>query len=508
MFKKTILLGIALSITLAANIWAAPWPGSGTEGDPYQISSAADMNEIGADPNYWDAHFLLMDDIDLSGYTGTAFHIIGNDSNNFTGVFDGNDHFISNFTYSTPGADDIGLFGYVGTGGEIKDLSLLNINVDAGTGLFVGGLVGWNENGIISNCCATGTVTGDSRIGGLVGYNSGTVSNCYATGEVSGDEHVGGLVGCQDFGKILSCYATGSVTGGDSVGGLVGFSVGAVSNSYATGPVTGGDSAGGLVGCNYGVVISNCYATGEVLGDDRVGGLVGYNIDAGRVSYCYATGDVEGGYEVGGLVGSNFFGTVSYCYAAPRGDFGYVLGDDRVGGLMGCNEGSVSHCYACVAVLSYGMDVGGLVGYEYGSSGSYTSCFWYIDVNPALTGVGNITDPPDVMGRTTAQMKTQSTFTDYGWDFVGESANGTDDIWRMCVDDVNYPFLWWQFNKADFDCPDGVDFIDFSVLASAWRAEDGQPKWNHRCDISDPNDNCIDELDLKVFTDNWLFGVE
>ena len=66
--------------------------------------------------------------------------------------------------------------------------------------------------------------------------------------------------------------------------------------------------------------------------------------------------------------------------------------------------------------------------------------------------------------------------------------------------------LCWQFNKADFLCPDGVDFIDFSVFGLAWLSEDGQPKWNRRCDISDPIDDIIDELDLDVFCDNWLVG--
>ena len=71
--------------------------GSGEPNDPYLIYTAEQMNAIGANPNDWDKHFKLMADIDLSAYTGTAFNIIGS----FRGVFDGNGHTISNFTYTS-----------------------------------------------------------------------------------------------------------------------------------------------------------------------------------------------------------------------------------------------------------------------------------------------------------------------------------------------------------------------------------------------------------------------
>ena len=263
-----------------------PWDGNGVEGDPYQIWTAADMQAIGADANYWDAHFKLMADIDLSAYTGTAFHIIGTDYDNpFTGAFDGNGHIVSNFTYTSTGTDYIALFGDVGTDGEIKNLGMVDANVDAGTGYYVSGLVGLNDYGIVSNCYATGSVTGDDYVGGLVGLNyyDGTVSNCYAASTVSGVSWVGGLVGINHFGTVSNCYATGNVFGSGSVGGLVGY------NNYGT--------------------VSKCYATGTVSGVAYVGGLVGWNNST--ISNCYATGSVSGNSIVGGLVGYDYFGTVT-----------------------------------------------------------------------------------------------------------------------------------------------------------------------------------------------------
>jgi hypothetical protein len=102
-------------------------------------------------------------------------------------------------------------------------------------------------------------------------------------------------------------------------------------------------------------------------------------------------------------------------------------------------------------------------------------------------------------------MKQQATFA--GWDFVGETTNGTADIWRMCVDDMNYPRLAWEFSEhGDFTCPDGVDFRDFAILASAWHREPNDAGWNPDCDISHPSDNVVDVLDLAVFCNNWLQG--
>jgi len=64
-----------------------------------------------------------------------------------------------------------------------------------------------------------------------VGYNWGTVSQCYATGAVTGDWDVGGLLGANE-GTVSECYATGAVTGNESVGGLLGANWGTVENSF------------------------------------------------------------------------------------------------------------------------------------------------------------------------------------------------------------------------------------------------------------------------------------
>ena len=117
--------------------------------------------------------------------------------------------------------------------------------------------MGYNTGWIVSNY-ATGPVTGDSNVGGLVGSNERFISGSYATAHVTGRSNVGGLLGWNArplrAGTITASYATGRVEGSFAVGGLIGQSRGdgTVSASYATGRVSGIPDAGGLVGNHVG----------------------------------------------------------------------------------------------------------------------------------------------------------------------------------------------------------------------------------------------------------------
>ena len=264
--------------------------GTGTAESPYLIYDADDMQSIGSDPNYWDAHFKLMANINLSAYTGTEFNIIGryfgyNDPCNtpFEGVFDGNGHTISNFTHTSTGADYVGLFGYVtGQTAEIKDLGLISPDINAATGTRVAALAGHIDGGTISDCYVEGgSVIGNKYVGGLAGKAADAIiQRCFATCNVTGNDWgTGGLIGDASNTTISECYATGSVTAQQwGTGGLVGHQYrGQILTSYATGPVTGNNyGVGGLVGNGEEIFIAYCYAAGSVTGVDEVGGFVGY----------------------------------------------------------------------------------------------------------------------------------------------------------------------------------------------------------------------------------------
>ena len=242
-----------LAISLPAR--GAPWDGNGTAEFPYLIYDADDMQAIGADSDYWLSHFKLMDDIDLSAYTGTQFNLIGysnhyNDEKAFRGQFDGGGHVIRNFSYTST-KSKVGLFGYVGHEAKIQNLGLENAYVKGIQ--YVGALAG-ESFGRVSNCFAIGTIEGSSYVGGLVGANIGVMSACYSESSVSGNSAVGGLAGYNDYSVISDCYATGDVTATQ-------------------------DSAGGLVGSNYGAQVLYSYAVGSVSGSSNVGALVGFETD-------------------------------------------------------------------------------------------------------------------------------------------------------------------------------------------------------------------------------------
>jgi len=120
----------------------------------------------------------------------------------------------------------------------------------------------------------------------------------------------------------------------------------------------------GIVG-EEGVIDNICVVNVTVIGEDRVGGLMGAN--AGSLGNSYSTGAVTGGSEVGGLVGGNA-GTLSNSYST-----GAVTGNELVGGLVGGNSGTLSNSYSTGTVTG-GSEVGGLVGVNAGTlSNSYST---------------------------------------------------------------------------------------------------------------------------------------
>ena len=435
--------------------------GNGDSNSPYLIHTPEELNAIGLVPCAWDKHFKLAADIDLRPYNGEEFNVIGLGGYvAFCGVFDGNDHGISNLAYSSTASDYVGLFGWVsGETAEIKNLRLIDPNVDAGSGDYVGSLVGRFSNGTVSNCSAQGgSIAGYNYVGGLIGYaDSATVTGCSATAGVLGCSYVGGLTGFCANGTIKNCDAAGAVAGSSSVGGLAGNVSGAVANSFATGSVWAQMYAGGLIGNSYSsATVDKSYATGPVVGGEYAGGLVGYN--SRPVTNCYATGD--------------------------------VWADEAVGGLVGRNTAAVTNCYSTGAVWASSYDLGGLVGY--GSSSYVTNSFWNTETSGLLTSDGGT-------GQDTASLQTRTTFTDSGWDFVGEYENGSEDIWRLCNESREYPKLAWQYLGGDFLCPDYVDFLDFAYLGRWWLTPDP-------CAADLTGDGLINAEDLIVESHNWLMG--
>jgi hypothetical protein len=200
-----------------------------------------------------------------------------------------------------------------------------------------------------------------------------------------------------------------------------------------------GEFVGSLVGCLASGTLTNCFVTGgSVAGEYSIGGLVGYNNDGIIWACCAKAGGVSGHMYIGGLVGQNgsgacgdtVQGTVKDCYTTNT-----VTGVWRIGGLVGYNRNLIMNCYAIGPVISESTG-GGLVGYEWHNVTQTTASFWDVQTSGKEWSDGGT-------GLTTAEMQTASTFLEAGWDFIGETENGIEDIWWI-LEGQDYPRLWWE----------------------------------------------------------------
>ena len=421
--------------------------GSGTEADPYKVATAEHLNNV---RDHLDSHFIQIDDIDLGvspWKDGEGWNPIGSGSAPFEGSYDGDDHSIYSLTINRPDEGYLGLFGYLedaslknvriqghqingkeylgALAGYMKEGQLYEIHVDGSvvnenpSGRNIGGLIGYNERGLIRSSSARGNVTGnDYQVAGLVGENRGVIKECFTTGMiVIGDSNSGGLVGRSypyasydddtttwdgTTGIIEESYTTASVTvnGYGLVGGLV------------------GDNSGGYLsgGIEYNGKVIRSYSNAVVEGYSRVGGLVGGN--SGIIEESFATGEVKGYSEVGGFTGYSF----GYIYDSYS--IGDVEGNDQVGGFIGRNTDDIENCYSVGKVVGETDRTGGFLGYY--QSGVVDGCYWDRDQSEMTTSAGGT-------GYTSEQMTNSNNFS--SWDF--------DTVWDI-DEDNSYPYLKWQ----------------------------------------------------------------
>ena len=274
---------------------------------PTRCGSSADIACNGfelrrsLDFNAADSYQSDMTDPDWTTSTGsTGWLPIGSVDEPFNRVFDGNGFTISGLYINRPQSINVGLFHTLGSGSEVKNIGLLDVNIQGRSN--VGGLVGWkDDSSAIINSYASGAVSGVNQVGGLVGANGGSIINSYASGAVSGDRS-GGLVGYSRMGSaIINSYASGTVSGDRLVGGLVGYNFygSRIINSYASGAVSGNWRVGGLVGDHEGR-LRNVYATGDVsltnASDDSFGGL------GGLVGIWHGTSSIRNSYAIGRVI--------------------------------------------------------------------------------------------------------------------------------------------------------------------------------------------------------------
>jgi hypothetical protein len=99
---------------------------------------------------------------------------------------------------------------------------------------------------------------------------------------------------------------------------------------------------------------------------------------------------------------------------------------------VGINGGNITMCYSTGTVTG-DENIGGLVGADYGD---IVASFWDKESSGQVTSDGGT-------GLNTSEMQTSTTFLEVGWDFVDETANGSEDIW-LILGGRHYPRLWWE----------------------------------------------------------------
>lgn len=230
----------------------------------YELTKDLDFDtnsdgKLDANDSYWNA--------------GLGWSAIGSDSSiAFAGIFEGNGHVIRNLLINRPSEAYQGLFGFV-TNAKIRNLGLSG---------------------------ALMSVTGEEYVGGLIAYsNNGSLVNCFVIGSVtstySGSAYTGGLIGQMYGTSIVGSFTSGSVVSpGSRVGGLVGYASGSMESVFSNATVTGSYYVGGILGYESGVDVNAAYAVGKVTHVSGGGGLSG---DSAEFTNSYWATDASGQSE-------------------------------------------------------------------------------------------------------------------------------------------------------------------------------------------------------------------
>ena len=187
-------------------------------------------------------------------------------------------------------------------------------------------------------------------------------------------------------------------------------------------------------------------------GDDSIGAICGYSY--GKITQCFAECDFdfEGtGYYFGIICGYNR-GIISNCYS--KGYFDNKSTSNYLGGICGYNlSGTIEKCYsnANIRYPYSGKNLGGIVGYK-NNSGTIENCFWDAEVSLGIPGDDNY----GATGKKTEDMQTEDTFTSAGWDFFGETVNGSNDLWIM----KEYPEFIWQHEPVIMPNVEGLTLTE------------------------------------------------
>ncbi|MBR1882761.1 MAG: dockerin type I repeat-containing protein [Muribaculaceae bacterium] len=373
MRKSLLLCAIAMqSLCAMAQTFSG---GTGTEADPYQISKAADFEElstwtVGYRKSFEGQFFKLTTDV---AFTEEYWNQIGSEKTPFQGVVDGDGHTLRGVWLIADAGTNYGIFSFLGehaviknlqvdapnftssqkyTGilvsvlaGSIENCQIIQATFDASKAYYMGGIAGYvRETGSIKNCSFSGQVTTSTPVGGIAGYCAGAIENCYCNATFTSTSttsncYIGGIAhhvrnsGEQTAARIVNSTFEGKILGGRNnyVAGIAAqASLTTVSDCRNRGLIVADGYAAGIVASGNESVITRCVNENAMidaylynnstpsgtLSTPFMAGILAYGT-ACTVEQCWNGGDLQTAYySVGGIVGNFISGTIRDCCQA------------------------------------------------------------------------------------------------------------------------------------------------------------------------------------------------
>lgn len=433
-----------------------------------EITTQGQLAAINTDRTALAGRYILLNDIALdenkAGFDIDGWKPIGNESYYypFNGIFNGNNHKITNLWINRPSTESVGLFSII-EGAQIRNLGVETDGIKGDN--FVGAIAGDAYDSNITNSYSKGDISAYGAVGGIVGhFQDGDLADSYSTGNINGSSDVGGIAGVFRRGSITNSHSTGNISCLNSgLGGIAGILEYAnITNSYSTGRISSGnfigeypsedateypsEFAGGIAGITAGdSLILNSYSTGDVRGTrQHIGGITGYNGGASIVN-SYSTGNISGNVGVGGIAGySEGESIIINSYAAGNiiGNNYYEETEGWIGGIVGVSEGEstiIHNAAVNPSVIGTG-DTNRITGFIYGGDIATVS------PNFAWEGIaGSFTHADDEAhhgtDKTMDELKTQAVYESLGWRFGDDN----DNPWKIDEAKNNgLPYFYWQ----------------------------------------------------------------
>ena len=287
----------------------------------YEINNADNLRYLSTNSSYWGYNFIQTDNIPMND---TSWVPIGNNSTKFTGTYDGGGHKITFENAVTINTEYAGLFGCVYHSAEIVNLG-----------------INWTELNFVSSV---------KYGGGIVGYNSCDIEQCYVEGQINANssvlQYLGGISGYNEYSIISNCYNNANIIvnkikSDGNVGGIAGYTSndtlwGKIECCYNKGDLSVNNNdvyLGGIAGYSSICSISNCFNVGTLNGKGYAAGILAWGVDDpslgydSSLNYCYNIGEINA--TSGQSAGINCNGDERYyfsrnCkYSLPNKDDGF-----------------------------------------------------------------------------------------------------------------------------------------------------------------------------------------